>query len=291
MLTQYSQAASEEAARPNVPPSPFPFLDYREFLGEFFRLKKEQRSGFSYRVFSVGCGFQSPNYLKLVMDGERNLTRAYARKVAKYCKLDSEETPYFLALVQWNQSKDPSEQDRLWKEVLEKRKVDDFARVSASHLSVVSCWQAIAILEMVRLKDFQADPLWIQNHFRAPISTTEIESALAALEQANLIVREKGQIRLVNKNPRTDDDLPSKCIRAYHRNVIEEGIKSLETVDIKEREFSSITLAIKQEDLGYLKEQIRIFRDRMLRALGDQNGADQIVQLNVQLFPVTKRSE
>jgi hypothetical protein len=55
-------------------PEQYMVKSFREFL--FIRyayLKAALPKGFSYRDFSRRAGFGSPNYLKLVMDGDRNL--------------------------------------------------------------------------------------------------------------------------------------------------------------------------------------------------------------------------
>ena len=49
-------------------------LDYRVFLGEYDKAAKENLPAFSYRYFSQKAGYRSPVFLKLVIDGQRNLS-------------------------------------------------------------------------------------------------------------------------------------------------------------------------------------------------------------------------
>jgi|GEM_PF-609728 len=76
----------------------FDYLDYREFLratyAEGKRLKK-----LSYRAFSRRAGLLSPNYLKLVIDGKRNITHEMAQRFAQALHLTAEGTEYFELLV------------------------------------------------------------------------------------------------------------------------------------------------------------------------------------------------
>ncbi len=48
---------------------------------------------------SKRAGLSSPNYLKLVMDGERNLTHEMARRFATAMRLSDDEASYFCILV------------------------------------------------------------------------------------------------------------------------------------------------------------------------------------------------
>ena len=59
----------------------FQFQDYREFLRAYYAERKTHAK-ISYRAFSRRAGLGSPNYLKLVMDGARNLSPAMAGRFA-----------------------------------------------------------------------------------------------------------------------------------------------------------------------------------------------------------------
>ena len=54
----------------------YAFADYRRYLAAYYDYAKAEQYGFSFRVFSRRAGIRSSNYLRLVIDGERNLTRA-----------------------------------------------------------------------------------------------------------------------------------------------------------------------------------------------------------------------
>jgi len=49
------------------------FTDYRAYLHVMVAFLRAVRPGFSFRSFARKAGFASPNYLKLVADGMRNL--------------------------------------------------------------------------------------------------------------------------------------------------------------------------------------------------------------------------
>ena len=73
----------------------FDYLDYRAFLKDMFCFRKWKDKHFSYRYFAGKSGFASPNYLKLVIDGDRNLTNGSIAKIAKGFKLKKQEREYF----------------------------------------------------------------------------------------------------------------------------------------------------------------------------------------------------
>ena len=54
------------------------YLDYRHFLQDFYKLKRLQTQRdlrpYNYAVFSASANIKSPNYLKMIIEGKRNLS-------------------------------------------------------------------------------------------------------------------------------------------------------------------------------------------------------------------------
>lgn len=268
--------------------SPLGFLDYRRFLAEFYAAKKERQRSFSYRIFSSKTGVASPNYMKLIIDGERSLTPPHARRVAKYCELNEAETGYFLTLVQWQQSKRPEEREVLWSEILRQRgQANGKQVIPEDQLAVLTRWQSIALLEMIRLPGFVPTYENTKRLLRAPISEEIFGACLQDLLRTGLIRKTARGYQVVNKNLVTSDAVPSQCIRDYHRQVIGQALKSLEGIIPAEREFNATTVAISKSDVPKLKAEIKRFRDLVLEMAGRAKDADSVYQLNVQLFPLT----
>src|ERR1700721_1624232 len=91
--TQEHRTATPGAPRGEL--SVFNYSDYREYLKDFYQLKKSKAGTYSFAVFSLRAGIKSPNYLKLVMDGERNLTPENTLAFARGLGLSEQETLYW----------------------------------------------------------------------------------------------------------------------------------------------------------------------------------------------------
>ncbi|HEY5958371.1 MAG TPA: TIGR02147 family protein, partial [Polyangiaceae bacterium] len=92
--------------------SVFDYLDYRAYLRDNYAERKANEYGFSHRAFSKRAGLRSTNYLKLVMDGERNLTPEMAHQFAAGCGLVKAAAEYFCELVAMNQADSAAERNR-----------------------------------------------------------------------------------------------------------------------------------------------------------------------------------
>ncbi len=84
----------------------FDYLDYREYLNAMFLFRKKKDLSFSHRMFALKAGFKSSGFLKLVIDGKRNLTEDSIFKIAKAFELRENEYEYFKSLVYFNQSEE-----------------------------------------------------------------------------------------------------------------------------------------------------------------------------------------
>ncbi len=103
-------------------PDIFDYLDFRSFLRDMYAFKKEQYRQFSYRSFALKAGFSSPNFLKLVMDGQRNLTNESVAKIAQGFGLKKSERDYLENLVFMNQAQRHDERDHYYQKTLALKK-------------------------------------------------------------------------------------------------------------------------------------------------------------------------
>jgi uncharacterized protein (TIGR02147 family) len=99
----------------------FNYLDYRIFLQDLYKALKLLSNGFSYRSFARDANLASASYLKLVMDGKRNLTEDSVEKFVTGLGLKNEEAEYFRVLVKFNQSHTASEKSRNYRLIQELR--------------------------------------------------------------------------------------------------------------------------------------------------------------------------
>lgn len=81
------------------------YTQYREFLADFFQLKKLDRPNFTWAEFSKNCGFSSGNHLWQVVQGKKPLTLKSIHDIAFFLGLSSRDHDYFEALVLLNQAK------------------------------------------------------------------------------------------------------------------------------------------------------------------------------------------
>ncbi len=95
----------------------YEYTDYRSFLKDRFFDLKNRNPLFSYRAFNRLAGLKNSGYLKLVIDGKKNLGERGIWKLARGFKLEQEEGRYFAALVRMNQARDRDEKNHYEQEL------------------------------------------------------------------------------------------------------------------------------------------------------------------------------
>src|SRR3954468_24344934 len=99
-------------------PNLYAYLDYREFLKDYYQERKTASSVFSYKSFANKAGFKTKSFLKMVIIGKKNLSEESLQKVAKALKLDAKATSYFEDLVAFNQAKSLKLRNQLLEKLL-----------------------------------------------------------------------------------------------------------------------------------------------------------------------------
>lgn len=274
-------------------PSIYDFLDYRQFLRAWYEAEKNRLPAFSYRYFARKAGFSSPNFLKLVIDGDRNLSPESVDRFATALKFTQDEERFFRDLVAYNQARNLSEKNLLFDRVIASKRFQEWRKLDSSLLEYLRHWYYPAIRELAALPDFQARPDWIRKRLVADLEPAEIEKALSVLEELGLLVRDaRGELtrsdQTVSTGPRVLGEARIAA-RALIREMLERASESMETVPAEWRELGSVTVAIRASTVAELKERIVLFRRELLERCDQDEAPEEVYQFNVQLFPLTAR--
>ncbi|MCE9580004.1 MAG: TIGR02147 family protein [Deltaproteobacteria bacterium] len=271
----------------------FGYLDYRAFLRDVYLARKAASASFSYRAFSRRAGLKSPNYLKLVMDGERNLTAPMAARFAKALGLDDESGGYFTDLVAFNQARTSSERAAHYARLSSSTRYRKTHRLDLAQAAYYATWYVPVVRELAARSDFQDDPVWIAARTWPPITRLEAARALDVLLELGLLVRDddgkvsQGGKALVSTGP----ELHAVHIANYHRTMMGRAAESIDLIPSAERDISSLTLGVGEDGVRRLKERIQRFRRELLELTLLEDDPKQVVQVNFQLFPLTREPE
>jgi uncharacterized protein (TIGR02147 family) len=267
----------------------FQYLDYRAFLRDWYQAHNKDGRSFSFRAFARRAGLKSPNYLKLVMDGERNLTPPTAERFAKGLGLEHDAAGYFVDLVAFNQASSQTERNKQYARLTSFRGYRKAHKIDLAHAAYHAAWYMPAIREMAASPSADDDPDWIARHLLPPITRVEAQRAIETLIALGLLVRDPdGRLRQVDQLVSTGPEIHGLHIANYHRAMMERAAASIDLVAPEERDISSLTLCVGEDGLRRLKARVQRFRRELLDLSALDDDPMQVMQINFQLFPLTR---
>lgn len=272
------------------PPLIYDYLDYRIFLGDFINYKKAVSKIYSYRFWARSCGFSSPNFIKLVVEGKRNLSHESIGKIAEGFSLDYQAREFFENLVLMNQASSIKDKDRHYRKMLAVKEYSKIARLGRESYEYFSKWYCPAIREMIGFKGLKQAHAEIAENLAPSISAKEAEKALALLEELGLIRKgDDGNYVRSDNTVTTGPEVQSLVVGNYHREMIRLAGESMDRFPKDERNITSLTLGIDPEKMDEIVRRIAALRADLLQLASTSKNPGQVVQVNFQVFPLSKK--
>ncbi len=277
-----------KARRPDV----YQYADYRRYLADHYAYAKEHEYGFSYRAFSKRAGIRSTNYLKLVIDGERNLTAPMAQKFARGCGLEGRRVEFFCELTAYCQATTTVERNRSYERLCSFRQFRAVHRLLGEQAEYHSSWYVPAIRELVRHPQFREDPKWIAAQMLPAISPLQARQALEALLRLGLVRREgggpEGKLVQAEELLTTGSGPLGHHIYNYHHMMLERAGHALDHLPRQERNLSCLTLCVSEGKRKELERRLAAFRRELLQLAELDDATERVVQVNFQIFPLSR---
>lgn len=278
---------------PTTSASVFGYSDYRQFLRDRFALL-QKKQGLTLREFANKAGIKAPGYLKMVVEGKRNITLETAQGFCEALELGDKEREYFITLVGHNQSDNPDEKQKLFEKLTkEKPRSRDFKQGKKENRYFSRPYYA-CIREMVTLNDFKDDPQWIARRCFPNISPREAREALNTLLELGLLKRgDDGKLMQTEDFVHTADR-QTDVVETYHYHEaqLDRARQALTQLGQDERNFYALTLPLHKKTYTKIIDEFYVFRDKVLKlANADAEGLEEVYQINFQIFPASKKKD
>jgi len=88
----------------------------------------------------------------------------------------------------------------------------------------------------------------------------------------------------------TGPEVKSLVIANFHREMMQLAAKSIDQFPARQRDISAVTISTKNENMEEIKKRIAIFREDILELACSDSNDDQVIQINIQAFPLTSRT-
>lgn len=275
------------------------FINPAEFLQTLYNLtkaaQKEQKLDYSYRHFAQDLGFGFTNYLHLICSGKRYLTVKSGKIIGENLKLKSQEQKYLTASIELMKAKSTEKaEDALSSLFLIKQKSleKNADHTSGDLMEYLGKWYIPVIRELVGVKGFREDPFWIASRITPKVRAREIKNAMILLEKLGYLVRNAdGDLQQAEKNIQTSAMVRNLSIKKYHTEFLDLSRKALQNESLKENDFQALTLPVDENLAREIRHELHSLLGKLLAKSTHLKNPGEIVQLNTQLFSLTKTSD
>lgn len=278
------------------------YMDYRPYLRDFYEYRRKASQNdirpYNYAMFSAAADIKSPNYLKMIIDGRRNLSEDMISKFARAMSLAKEQGEEFKMLVLYSQTSDPAQRNiylRALNEIRVQQKLKS-GEIDRKTWEKIPNWVAWTLYTMVDQGGVDFDPQKLKNLLRGKASLDEVQEAFNSLLLSGELVKDPttGEVKKAHALMEAADEVPVALVRKLQAQLMYLGLESLFQDSPTEREFGSLTLSLTKNEFEDLKFQLRkirksIHKDNAIHRL--QVKGDRVYQLNIQLFPLTESAD
>lgn len=276
------------------------YLDYRLYLHDFYQYKKQVTRNdirpYSYQLFSAAANIKSPNYLKMIIEGQRNLSDEMIGKFAKALGLNKDQAEEFNYLVKLNQAEDTSERNIYLKKVSEARVEQKLksGEIDRKTWEKIPNWVAWILYAMIDQEGVSFTTKNLKDLLRGKASEQEIEASLNSLLASGEIKKDTqtGEIKKSHNLIESPEEIPVALVRKLQTQLMYLGLESLYQDQPQDREFGTLTMSLTKEEFEDIKFKLRQIRKSIHKdnsiARKERKG-ERVYQLNIQLFPVTNK--
>jgi uncharacterized protein (TIGR02147 family) len=269
--------------------SVYEYMDYRAFLADYFRIRKSMSRHFSHRLFARSAGIKSSGYFSEVTGGLRNLSKGKIPGFARALDLDERERVFFERLVAFNDAKPNQAKQKLYEQVI-KALPSQAQQVKLSQMEYFSKWYYAAVREALSVLPVSDDYDVLAAAIHPPITPAQAKGAIRLMENLGLVARDAEGIwrarhaSLLGKR----GEASAVLMRAFQGEMIVRANEALESVPHVHRDISTLTMSVSSQAMGRLKRAIEDFRKQVRGIVRSDSGEDRVVQLNIQMFPLTR---
>lgn len=248
---------------------------FKTYLQQEFVKRTTKNPSYSLRAFAKHLGLNHAT-LSTLISGKRKITRATIEKISKSLNLGPNEIQNFTEISS-----------------VIKPTSNHYFLIQQDAFAAISEWYFDAILELSLIPQFKLEPSLIAQSIG--VNELQAKIALETLERLELLIKDKhGRYQLQHQNSINilDPAFTSAANRKHQKSILEKSIEAIDSVERKNRDHTSTTMAINIKDLPKAKQLIQNFRHDLNAFLQREDAKpNEVFQLQVSFFPLSQNTK
>jgi uncharacterized protein (TIGR02147 family) len=258
------------------------------YIRDYVEYHKTIHAFFSYRTISARAKINSSGFYPLIVQGKRDLTESTIKKTCVALEFDEIESEYFSHLVHFNQATSLTEKNRYFDLLLSILNTRSPQIIEYDRFDIFSAWYHGAIRELVVCRDFKNDFRALGRMLRPEITEKQARESVNLLLRLCFLKQEDGNYIQTSPVISTGSDIKSHQILNYQISMLKLAIDAFDRFGPTDHiSNSSTTIRISKETYELFKVKNREHRRALLDLAIQDDNADQVYQLNINMFPLS----
>lgn len=271
-------------------PSVQNYTQITTYLNDYFLYRKSLDRTFSFDIWGAELGFKSRSFMRMLSNGERNITLKVSQVLSDKLNLTNEQNEYFSLLIQHGNAKTASQRKIYLDKMMEYTETEsdtleikDYEKFLASpHLS--------QLYLLISFSDFLATEAQLKKLLNMKLA--DLKKSLKTLDKMGMIkskVQNSEKVWMTHtKSFKVPGKPQDKSILAFHQHSLKEASQVLKATQAF-RHFRSIYFSVDENATEELKQEVETFLAKMKRKyVGGSLNKKRLVKLNLQAYPVSQ---
>lgn len=265
----------------------YTYFDYRQYLNDLIQEKRLRNKMLSLRAIAARIGINSGTLVR-ILNNERNISKILIPSFASFLRLKNKESQYFSILVEFNQARDNEKRRNLYDQLIMFRN-ECRKPVNPDAYEFYDQWYYTVIRELFHFFPFTDDFDGLAKMVQPEITANQVKKAIAVLQRIGFIKKtEDGYFKPDQSFITTGKAWRSVAIEIFQKTMMENGVTALDRFAKEKRDFSTMTMRFSSEGYKKVRQILKRTREEIAHIEEEDKAANQVYQINMQLFPVSK---
>jgi uncharacterized protein (TIGR02147 family) len=271
-------------------PDIFAYIDYRNFLQDYYDKRKISDPGFTHTYICHRLGQENAkSYFNNVIKGRANVSSTFIDRFIVLLELKSDEAKYFRALVNYNQVASAHEKDFYFDQIIRLNHTPHRIMDINAYLFYKE-WYHSAIRAILDLINFTDDYKFLSKKVFPSITVKQAKESVALLRQLDLIAtNESGFWKPTDKVISTGNLINDTLVKQFQMKCLDNAKSIIASDSDQSHRTITLTISLSEDAFTQVSEKMQQFKSEIRSIVQkDDKDASKVYHINVNLFPMSK---
>jgi uncharacterized protein (TIGR02147 family) len=271
-------------------PCIFEYNNFRSFLRDYQEARCAIDPMFTKSFVCRMLGLpRTRSYFNDVLNG-KEVTDTFVERFIKLIGFGKSEAQFFRALVRFNQAQNPDEREFYFDQLISLNRTPT-RLIDPKAYNFYREWYHNTIRSLLDVVNFKDDYDILSKKIHPQLSSKKIRESIELLKELGLIQQNAdGYYKPTDKSITTGPFVKDDLVKQYQIQCMELAEKALLQKGDMPQSFTTNTISISEEGYKRLEKRLARFMSEVRSLVHkDERPADRVYQMNVQLFPSSKK--